>query len=523
MTRSSPRRSRSTIVWWFAGIGLLILVAAAIATRIWADDLIARRLRPATIRLLEQRFESRVELDRLQVRVFPTLAIEGRGLVLRHRERPDLPALITIERFTIESTVRELWSRHIDRVRVDELHITIPPRRRQDMPGISKSASGGDDPDVFIHELIADNGLLTITSKREGKDPREFRLAHLRFENLQFDQATSFEAELSNPVPEGIIRTVGTFGPWAREEPSLTPLAGNFRFAADLGTIDGIGGALDAEGWFNGPLERIQTEGRTRTRDFHLSTGGATFPLIVNYKAIVDGTSGDTILDSVEADLAESHISASGEIVKVKGVKGRRITLDTRARHGRLEDFIRLTTRVKSSPMVGRVDLNAKLDIPPGAGEVLDRMDLAGAFTVASAKFTSKAIQDRVDELSRRGLGRPADPSVDDVASNMRGTFRLSTGVLAVKSLSFQVEGAQVRLAGLYNVRRETLDFEGELRLQAKVSQTQTGWKSIVLKVFDPIFRRDGAGTVLPITITGTKDAPRFGADIKKAVFGTKH
>lgn len=497
----------------------MFLAVTAIAIRTWADDLITRRLRPATIRLLEQRFNSDVELDRLHVQVFPTMAIEGGGLVLRHRERPDLPPLITIERFTIESSVRELWTRHIDRLRVDGLHITIPPRRGQDMPAIPKSAGAGDDPDVLIHELIADNGLLTITSKQAGKDPREFKLAHLRFEDLQFDQATTFEAELSNPVPEGIIHTVGTFGPWAREDPSLTPIAGNFRFAADLGTINGIGGALEAEGTFNGPLERIQTEGHTKTHDFHLSTGGATFPLLVNYKAVVDGTSGDTILDSVEAELGESHISASGAIVKSKGVKGHRISLETRARHGRLEDFVRLTTRVKNSPMVGRVDVTAKLDIPAGEREVIERMDLAGSFTVASATFTSKTVQDRVDELSRRGLGRPTDASVDNVASNMRGTFRLSNGTLALKSLTFQVDGAQVRLAGGYDIRRERLDFAGELRLQAKVSQTQTGWKSIVLKVFDPVFRRDGAGTVLPITITGTQDAPKFGADIKKAIF----
>ena len=53
---------------------------------------------------------------------------------------------------------------------------------------------------------------------------------------------------------------------------------------------------------------------------------------------------------------------------------------------------------------------------------------------------------------------------------------------------------------------------------QAPISQTQTGWKSVVLKVFDPLFRRDGAGTVLPITVTGTRAQPKFGVDVKKAL-----
>lgn len=500
----------------------MIAVAGALGLRAWADDIIEARLRPATIRLLEQRFNADVELASLDVQAFPTLGIEGKGLVLRHRERRDLPPLITIERFTIESSIAELRTRHIDRVFVEGLHITIPPRRGKDMPKLAKGSHDGDDPDVFIHELVADDGLLTITSKREGKDPRVFDLAHLRFEDLQFDKATAFEANLSNPVPEGIISTVGTFGPWNRKEPSLTPITGSFHFEADLGTIDGIGGELQAEGSFNGPLERIETEGRTKTKDFHLSTGGATFPLLVNYKAVVDGTSGDTILESVEADLGKSHISARGAIVKQANPKGRRITLDTRTRHGRIEDFIRLTTRVKSSPMMGDVDVDANLDIPPGKGEVIDRMALAGSFVLASTTFT-QSIQNRIDELSRRGQGRPTDQGVDDVASNMRGTFQLNGGALAVKSMTFQVEGAHVRIAGNYDVNRELLNFAGELRLRAKASQTQTGWKSIFLKLFDPLLSRDGAGTVLPITITGTKDSPKFGADIKKAVFGTKN
>jgi len=502
-----------------AAVALAALGVVTIAARALADDIVARRLRPATIRLLEQRFNSDVELARLHVRVFPTLAIQGEGLVLRHRERRDVPPLVTIRRFTIESTIGELWSRHIDRVRVDGLHIIIPPRREEDMPDLPARSREREDPDVLIHELVADDGLLTIAAKRAGKDPREFRLAHLRFESLQFDRPAAFEAELSNPVPEGIIHTVGTFGPWHREEPSLTRVNGSFRFDADLASIDGIGGDLHAEGSFNGPLERIETQGQTKTPDFRLSTGGTTFPLLVTYKAIVDGTSGDTILTSVEADLAQSHISASGAIVKVEGVKGRRITLDTRARQGRIEDFIRLTTRVKTSPMVGGVVVDAKLDIPPGGGEVLDRMELAGSFALASARFTSQTIQARIDDLSRRGLGRPKDEAIDDVASNMRGVFRLSGGRLAVRPLTFEVDGAQVRLAGSYGVRSERLDFGGELRLKAKVSQTQTGWKSIVLKLFDPLFRRDGAGTVLPIRITGTRERPEFAADFRKAVF----
>jgi hypothetical protein len=40
-----------------------------------------------------------------------------------------------------------------------------------------------------------------------------------------------------------------------------------------------------------------------------------------------------------------------------------------------------------------------------------------------------------------------------------------------------------------------------------------TGFKSILLKPVDPLFSKNGAGTELPVKITGTKSEPHFGLD----------
>lgn len=513
---------RSRPSWRAAALAVLILSSAAvIGLYYYADSLIEQRLRPATIQLLEERLDSKVELDTIKVTLAPSLSIRGEGLTLRHRGRTDIPPLITMRAFTITGGLRELWSRRIDRVHVEGLEFIIPPRRGKDMPRLIRPEPRGDDdrPNVHIGELVAEEMLLSIMSKREGKGPRVFQIRELRFKDFEFGSAIPFEAAITNPIPVGEITARGTFGPWEAAEPSLSPIDGTFVFDADLGTIDGVGGAMHAEGDFAGPLEYIRTSGRTRTEGFHLSTGGAKFPLAVDYTAIVDATNGDTILEQVEGVLATTRISARGEIVKVEGVKGRRIALDTKTRGGRLEDLVRLTTRVRTSPMTGLVNADARLEIPPGKGEVIERMDLAGTFSVAKAKFTTASIQERVDELARRGQGRPSDASIDEVASNLKGTFRLHDARLVLRSLSFTVDGAAVRLAGGYDIRREALDFRGELRLRAKVSQTQTGWKRFVLKLFDPMLDGEGAGTVLPIAITGTRDQPKFAADIKKAIF----
>jgi hypothetical protein len=516
VTRNRRRR-------WLAGVAVAMIVAVTASVAglyLYADRLIERRLRPATIELLERRFESEVELEKLSVGFAPALSIRGEGLTLRHHGRRDISPIVTIRAFTIAADVRELWSSRIDRVHLEGLDIVIPPRRGADLPSLDAETEGASDgkPDVFIRELLAEDSTLTITSKREGKQPRVFRIRRLRFEDFEFSRPTPFEAALSNPTPEGQITAVGKFGPWNAEEPSLTQVEGSFLFNADLGTIKGIGGALHAEGTFNGPLEYIKTSGQTHTDGFHLSIGGAKFPLDVTYDAIVDGTNGDTRLQNVRGKLADSTILARGEIVRVPGVNGRRITLDTTAQAGRLEDFIKLTTRVPTSPITGLVDVSAKLDIPPGEPEVIERLRLDGTFHVASARFTT-AIQERVDELSRRGQGRPGDEKIDNVASDFRGSFLLQNARMTLRSLRFRVRGAEVRLAGTYDIEGERLNFHGTLRLQARASRTQTGWRSILLRLFDPLLDGEGAGTVLPITITGTRDNPKFGVELKKTLF----
>jgi hypothetical protein len=57
------------------------------------------------------------------------------------------------------------------------------------------------------------------------------------------------------------------------------------------------------------------------------------------------------------------------------------------------------------------------------------------------------------------------------------------------------------------------MHFDGTVRLQATVSQAVGGWKGFLLKPADRFFKKDGAGTVVPIQIRGTHDAPEFGVD----------
>jgi hypothetical protein len=68
-------------------------------------------------------------------------------------------------------------------------------------------------------------------------------------------------------------------------------------------------------------------------------------------------------------------------------------------------------------------------------------------------------------------------------------------------------------LSGNYNLGADVVDFHGSLGLQAKVSQTMTGWKRWALKPVDPIFAKNGAGTFLHIKVEGNSQNPKFGLE----------
>jgi len=558
--RQTPRRRRIRTLWLLGlavALGVIGAIAAVLVYR-WQMP----RVRGEIVRILSQELGARVELADLQVSPGWQVRVEGRGLVLHHaRETPDVPPLISIDRFTISAPVLAVLSSpiRIDAVEIERLSIFIPKRRDADEregeggegPTSKESdesapaqgdAAGSRSPDasdqaeeteapgasadepaprgpspVVIGRVVVTDASLALQSSKPDRPPKSFLIHNVTLTDAAFDRPVPFEAHLTNPTPEGVIRTTGRFGPWEPGEPALTPVEGEYRFEqADLGTIKGIGGTLDSTGAFKGPLERIAVEGTTRTPDFSLDIGGAALPLETTFLALVDGSNGDTLLEDVRAVLGTTPLSAKGGIVHTPGRQGRTVSLKVGIANGRLEDVLRLAIDEPRPPMTGALTLDTTLELPPGEPRVADRLALDGSFIVDDLRFTSRGIQDKIDEFSRRGRGQPKDDEIENVASAMRGRFRLRNGRLTLSGVRFAVRGGLVQMDGTYVLRGGTLDFRGTVRLDARASQTMTGWKSWVLKPFDPLLAKDGAGTVLPITVKGTAKQPKFGVDVKK-------
>jgi hypothetical protein len=332
--------------------------------------------------------------------------------------------------------------------------------------------------------------------------------------NFGFDRPAAFHALLTNPKPRGYIHCDGQFGPWRADDPSETAVSANYTFFnADLGTIKGLRGILSSTGTFSGPLDYLQVEGSTDTPNFGLRTSGHPMALHTDFTAIVDGTNGDTVLTKVTARFLHTTLVTHGEVVDVyPKVKGRTIALDADSNDARIEDLLALAVKSDRPVMTGSAELKTKILIPERNEDLVDRLQLDGRFGLGEVHFTNSSVQGKVDSLSRRGQGKPKAEDIFDETSDLTGRFKMANGAINFSDLSFGVEGALIALSGSYDLDGGQLDFRGKLRLQARLSQTTTGWKSVVLKPFDHFFEKNG-GTEIPIKITGTRDHPAFGTD----------
>jgi len=241
---------------------------------------------------------------------------------------------------------------------------------------------------------------------------------------------------------------------------------------------------------------------------------GHTVRLKTKYRAIVDATNGDTILERIDATFLHTSLVARGGVYDVEGVHGRLVTLDIDMPSGRLEDIMHMAVKTSQPPMTGGLRLRTNFNLPPGDADVVDKLKLDGAFTIDDGRFTNAEVRQKINELSRRASAKESK-AAPQAASHFSGRFELADGRLALSTLTFNVPGAIVELSGQYSLTREILAFNGSLYMDAKVSQTTTGRKSLMLKVVDPMFRKD-VRTVIPIKIGGTRDEPSFGMDARR-------
>jgi len=501
-------------VWAWVAIAL---VAIVLALAIVLDVMIHRAvpiLKGRITETLSARFNSRVELDGVNVSVLPGLEVSGDRL--RIYPPDDVVAagatqpLIALEHFSFHAGLTGLLLEpmHVGLVQVSGLLINIPPREMRRQAPKTPAKRGGKIK-ILVDEITCDNSRLIIGTSKPDKDPKDFELKHIELHNVGPNAPWRYDATLTNAIPRGQIHAAGTFGPWQTDNPGDSSVAGNYTFDhADLNTIKGIGGILSSVGDFQGQLDRISVDGTTETPDFSLDTANHPVPLHTRFHAVVDGITGDTYLEPVDATLRNSSFTTSGSVINIKG-RGHIIDLEVYVPD--------LAVKTEPPVLTGIIGTRTKLHIRPGKERVADRLSLRGSFTLQNIHFTNPQVQDKVDMMSLRAQGKPkeARPGAKDVKSRMNGAFSLNEGVLQFSNLAYVLPGAQVNLDGIYSLDGQQFDFHGKVLTEVSLSEmVDSRLLSFLLRAASPFFRRKGGGAEIPVRISGTRSEPKFGLDV---------
>lgn len=517
------------LLWTAAGLLLVVGVAAIVIGSVLRDKSVKDRVTDA----LSARLKAEVTLHSLRVSLFPTVRIVGEGLTIRRLvDPPNHPPIIVADSFVVYPGLRNILKGRAETVEVFGMRVTVP-RRMGGAPQAQPTASTPPEPEPATHErqdrsdtpaiinrLIAKNAELVYISKRPDGPMRVFQIHEVELLEVSFDEPMAFAAHLTNPLPRGQVRSKGHFGPFDPDEPGQSPIEGSYDFSeADFGTLKGVSGTVFSKGLFSGILDQVQVDGTTESDNFQIDEGGHPTPLTTEFRAVVDATSGDLQIVHLDGRLAESAFTATGSIARTEtaeGPRGRYVALDIEFSAGRIEDLLGFVHEAARPLMHGDVTLKGAVLLPTGEGRALDRLDVTGTIGLDDAQFSSRAMQTKLREMSRRAQGLKKDETPSSAVVDLTGTFRIQRSLAQFRTLQFRTEGARVSLTGNYGLRDTGLDFTGTVRLDAPLSKVVGGVKGFFLKAIDPLFRKQGAGTVLPIKMVGTLQEPKTSVQMGK-------
>jgi AsmA-like protein len=514
----AERPRRRWLVW--AGAMLVVLVVAGVVAVQWLLRQIEPRLRQKVVETLSARFHSPVELDRLSVSMSNGVIVTGGGLRILYLAgptkpdaRPNAPPMLVVDSFEFGTGWRELLrpTTRVVSVKVRGLQVNIPPKgeRGEARPDDPKR-KGQPALGIAVDRIECTDAKVVIETSNLEKKPLEFAIGRLVLTDVGVMKPFNYEAVLVNPKPVGDVHSTGHFGPWQNDNPRDTPLDGSYEFAhADLSTIHGIGGILSSTGKFSGMLGNIAVEGETDTPDFRLDVSDHGLPLHTEFRAVVDGTTGDTRLDAVKARVGRSELTASGAVTRAMGtVPGHNTDVNIVMERGRIEDMLVLGMKSKPPLMRGALALKLHLVLPPGPVSVSRKIRLDGTFAIHDAFLNDAKMQQQLDAMSERAKGKPKMANAQEaevVGSSVSGRFSQVDSVIDVSELNFAMPGAQALMNGQVHLVGSTFEFRGNVRTEATASQMTTGWKSLLLGPFDKLLKKNGAGVELPIKVTGTR------------------
>ena len=448
--------------------------------------------------MLRREFASDVRFQKMDISVFPRVHVVAYGVSIGNDVSHPL-----IEASQADARCGWIpWQ--VRTVILEGLQVRIP------VASAPPPTNANPHPAITVDEVFASRASVELPALH-------FDLRDLHVSNFTPNSPAAFAATLNNSEPRAEVQISGKLGPWNATDPGRTPVEGKYNLArSDLATLPGLRGIVSSQGRFNGVLLNATISGDAHVDGFGISTSGHAEAVRASFQAVLDGSDGSASVDRITGALEQSPFVGSGSVHDLQDDRRRQIALQVSMAHGRLEDLLPLGVTSKVSPLTGPLSVQAKVEIPPGEQDLLSRLHLSASFSADGARFASWNLRERLRSLSRKAEGEPNNDAAGSSISSMQGEVRLDRGVAHFSSLAIELEGASAKLEGSYQLANEQLDLHGDVWMEAKVSQTATGPKALLLKLADPFFKSKHGGSHVPIKITGTRSDPKFAVDMAR-------
>jgi hypothetical protein len=392
-----------------AGSSVLVIIGSLIV-------LLASRwpfTQRAVITALQERFSSTVEFKSFRG-TYLTPGCVAEGITFHLNNDRSAPPLATVDKLTIQGGYMGLFTspKRIGRVKVEGLRVLVPSRseRKNEVPQTGPAT----ESTLIIGEINADGAVVQFASDTNPTEPLQFNIRQLSLDAVADDQPMSFHAMLLNPDPPGEVRADGQFGPLKPVDFKHLALSGSYGFQhANLGTFPGIAGTLSSNGTFYGVMEHIDILGAADLPDFQVTRSGHPVHVLSQFHAVVNGTDGNVVLQSVYAQFAQTSVVSQGEVVEKPSGTGKTVSLDITETKGQIEDWLLLFAKPNRPALTGPMNFTARVAFPLERQRFVDQITLQGDFGIGAMRFARPETQENVNFLSEpRARRRPANLSM---------------------------------------------------------------------------------------------------------------
>ena len=187
-------------------------------------------LKGRVIDTLSARFNSRVELDALDVSLVKGFQVAGSGLRIFPEDEVVAAGatepLITLKHFSFHADWAGLFAKpmHVGTAYVSGMAIQIPPKEMRAKAPKGQRRIGKIQ--IVVDEIVFDDSKLVIGTSKPDKDPQDYELSHIVMREVGPTKPWDYDATLVNAIPKGDIHAKGTFGPWNNDSPGDSTVTG---------------------------------------------------------------------------------------------------------------------------------------------------------------------------------------------------------------------------------------------------------------------------------------------------------